>query len=316
LQYILGEITMANQRPNPNEAFPNPNLPRLCFIKNVVKNPRIIIGDYTYYDDVDGADQFEKHVTHFYDFIGDKLIIGKFCAIAKGVEFVMNGANHRMDCATTYPFYIMGGDWGSAIALVKDDLPLKGDTIIGNDVWIGQNVTVMPGVHIGDGAIIGTNSVVAKDIPPYSIAVGNPCQVVRKRFDDELIELLLQFRWWDKSIEEIENLMPILSCCNVEKVKAELRAFLQVERIKWMEQRFNNALAAIKDGAAVSLESIKEDVAELSKYYGSDLWKQDFAADEAGILPPDLKRGVLSEDGIWNLLSDYREIQKKYGRME
>ena len=81
-------------RPNPNEVFPNPNLPRLCFIKNVVKNPRIIIGDYTYYDDVDGADQFEKHVTHFYDFIGDKLIIGKFCAIAKGVEFVMNGANH------------------------------------------------------------------------------------------------------------------------------------------------------------------------------------------------------------------------------
>ena len=210
-------------RPNPNEVFPNPNLPRLCFIKNVVKNPRIIIGDYTYYDDVDGADQFEKHVTHFYDFIGDKLIIGKFCAIAKGVEFVMNGANHRMDCATTYPFYIMGGDWGSAIAPVKDELPLKGDTVIGNDVWIGQNVTIMPGVYIGDGVIIGTNSVVAKDIPPYSIAVGNPCQVVRKRFDDELIELLLRFRWWDKSIEEIENLMPILSCGDLEKVKAEIK---------------------------------------------------------------------------------------------
>ena len=191
-------------RPNPNEVFPNPNLPRLCFIKNVVKNPRIIIGDYTYYDDVDGADQFEEHVTHFYDFIGDKLIIGKFCAIAKGVEFVMNGANHRMDCATTYPFYIMGGD--------------------GNDVWIGQNVTVMPGVHIGDGAIIGTNSVVAKDIPPYSIAVGNPCRVVRKRFDDELIELLLKLRWWDKSIEEIESLMPILSCGDLEKIKMEIKA--------------------------------------------------------------------------------------------
>ena len=157
---------MANKRPNPNEAFPNPNLPRLCYIKNVVKNPRIIIGDYTYYDDVDGADQFEKHVTHFYDFIGDKLIIGKFCAIAKGVEFVMNGANHRMDCATTYPFYIMGGDWGSAI------------------------------------------------------------RVVRKRFDDELIEILLKLRWWDKSIEEIETLMPILSCGNLEKVKTELKARL------------------------------------------------------------------------------------------
>ena len=179
---------MANKRPNPNEAFPNPNLPRLCYIKNVVKNPRIIIGDYTYYDDVDGADLLEKHVTHFYEFIGDKLIIGKFCAIAKGVEFVMNGANHRMDCATTYPFYIMGGDWGSAI--------------------------------------IGTNSVVAKDIPPYAIAVGNPCRVVRKRFDDELIEILLKLRWWDKSIEEIETLMPILSCGNLEKVKTELKARL------------------------------------------------------------------------------------------
>lgn len=85
---------------------------------------------------------------------------------------------------------------------------------------------------------------------------------------------------------------------------------LHIERIKWMEQRYNNALAAIKDGAAVSLKAVKEDVAELSKYYGSELWKQDFAADEAGKLPPDLKRGVLSGDGIWNLLSDYREMQK------
>ena len=138
----------------------------------------------------------------------------------------MNGANHRMDCATTYPFYIMGEDWGSAIAPVKEELPLKGDTVVGNDVWIGQNVTVMPGVHIGDGAIIGANSVVAKDIPPYSVAVGNPCRVVRKRFDDDLIELLLKFKWWDKSIEEIESLMPILSCGDLEKVKKELKVRL------------------------------------------------------------------------------------------
>ena len=213
-------------RPDPNEAFPNPKIPSLCLIKNVVKNPNIIVGDYTYYDDVDGADQFEKHVTHFYPFIGDKLIIGKFCAIARGVEFVMNGANHRMDCVTTYPFYIMGGDWGTAIAPVKEELPLKGDTVIGNDVWIGQNVTVMPGVHIGDGAIIGTNSVVASDIPPYAIAVGNPCRVVKMRFDDELISLLHQFKWWDKSIEEIETLMPLLSCKDLEKVKQEIKARL------------------------------------------------------------------------------------------
>ena len=210
-------------RPNPNEAFPNPNLPNICYIKNVVKNPNIIVGDYTYYYDEDGAAEFEKHVTHFYNFIGDRLIIGKFCSIAKGIEFVMNGANHRMDCASTYPFYIMGGDWGSAIAPVKEELPLKGDTVVGNDVWIGQNVTVMPGVHIGDGAIIGANSVVAKDIPPYAIAVGNPCRVVRKRFDDELIGLLLKFKWWDKSIEEIESLMPFLACSDTAKVKEELK---------------------------------------------------------------------------------------------
>ena len=198
-------------RPNPNDAFPNPKIPSLCFIKNVVKNPRIIIGDYTYYDDVDGADQFEKHVTHFYDFIGDRLIIGKFCAIAKGVEFVMNGANHRMDGVTTYPFYVIGGDWGSAIAPVKDELPLKGDTVVGNDVWIGQHVTIMPGVHIGDGAIIGANSVVASDIPPYAIAVGNPCRVTRMRFDDEFIAYLLQLKWWDWDIEKIERNFKALS---------------------------------------------------------------------------------------------------------
>ena len=196
--------------PDPNAVFPNPNIPSLCYIKNVIKNPNILVGDYTYYDDPDGADRFEEHVTHHYDFIGDRLIIGKFCAIAKGVEFVMNGANHRMDAVTTYPFYIMGGGWGSAIAPVRDELPLKGDTVVGNDVWIGQNVTVMPGVHIGHGAIIGTNSVVASDIPPYSVAVGNPCRVVRKRFDEELIDYLLQIHWWDWDIEKINRNMQAL----------------------------------------------------------------------------------------------------------
>ena len=197
-------------RPNPNEAFPNPKIPSLCFIKNVVKNPRIIIGDYTYYDDVDGANQFEKHVTHFYDFIGDRLIIGKFCAIAKGVEFVMNG-----------PFYVIGGDWGNAISPVKDELPLKGDTVVGNDVWIGQHVTIMPGVHIGDGAIIGTNSVVASDIPPYAVAVGNPCRVVRLRFDDEFITFLLKLKlkWWDWDIEKIEANFEALSSGDLSLIR-------------------------------------------------------------------------------------------------
>lgn len=103
--------------PNPNEIFPNPKIPSLCFIKNVIKNPNIIVGEYTYYDDINGAENFESHVTHHYDFIGDKLIIGKFCAIAKGIEFIMNGANHRINAITTYPFNIMENGWEKALLL-------------------------------------------------------------------------------------------------------------------------------------------------------------------------------------------------------
>ena len=103
------------------------------------------------------------------------------------------------------------------------DLPLKGDTVIGNDVWIGQNAVILPGVHIGDGAIIGANSVVGSDIEPYSIVVGNPAKLLRKRFDDELISLMLQFKWWDKSSEEIDSLIPILTCSDLDKVREELK---------------------------------------------------------------------------------------------
>lgn len=195
--------------PDPNAIFPNENIKSLCFIKNVITRLNIIVGDYTYYDDIDGAERFEEHVTHHYDFNGDKLIIGKFCAIARGIEFVMNGANHRMCSVTTYPFNIMGHGWEKSTPSMSD-LPLKGDTVVGNDVWIGQNVTVMPGVHIGDGAIIGANSVVAGDIPPYHIAAGNPCRIIRKRFDDELIRYLLELKWWDHDPEWIFNNLDVL----------------------------------------------------------------------------------------------------------
>ena len=141
-------------------------------------------------------------MTHHYEFLGDKLIIGKFCAIAKGIEFVMNGANHRMNSVTTYPFNIMGRGWEKCAPALKD-LPYKGDTVIENDVWLGQNVTVMPGVHIGNGAIIGANSVVTKDIDPYCIATGNPCKIVKKRFDYELISYLQELKWWDWPPEKI-----------------------------------------------------------------------------------------------------------------
>jgi virginiamycin A acetyltransferase len=144
-------------------------------------------------------------------------MIGKFCAIAKGIEFVMNGANHRMNSVTTYPFNIMGGGWEKATPALED-LPLKGDTVIGNDVWIGQNVTIMPGVHIGDGAIIAANSVVAKDIPAYHIAGGNPCRILKKRFDDDLIEHLLTIKWWDWPAKEIFDHLEILCSGDLKRV--------------------------------------------------------------------------------------------------
>lgn len=107
------------------------------------------------------------------------------------------------------------------------DLPLKGDTVIGNDVWIGQNAVILPGVHIGDGAIIGASSVVGSDIEPYTIVVGNPAKVLHKRFDDDLIELLLNFKWWDKDVDEVNALIPILTCSDLETVREEIKKRLE-----------------------------------------------------------------------------------------
>ena len=189
----------------------------MTHIQPTVHNHRIIVGEFSYFGDVD----FEKHVTHHYEFIGDRLIIGRFCQIGAGVEFIMNGANHQMNAVTTFPFYVMRG-WDMTPPPLSA-LPIKGDTVIGNDVWIGQHATILPGVHIGDGAIIGANSVVGSDVEPYTIVVGNPAKAIRKRFDDELIALLLQFKWWDRSIEEIQELIPILTSSDLERVKKELR---------------------------------------------------------------------------------------------
>lgn len=206
--------------PDPSKIYPIPGFENLIYVKPTVKNPNIIVGDFTYFSGVD----FEKNVTHHYDFNGDRLIIGKFCQIAAGVNFVMNGANHQMNAVSTFPFYIFEG-WNQKPPEISD-LPLKGDTVIGNDVWIGENATILPGVHIGDGAIIGLNSVVASDVPPYTIFAGNPARLIRKRFDDELIGLMLKFKWWDLSIAEIDGLIPILSCSDLEKVRAFLKSKL------------------------------------------------------------------------------------------
>ena len=209
-----------NKIPDPNTIHPIPGYDKEIYVKPTIKNPQITVGDFTYIADSD----FESHVTHLYEWNNDRLIIGKFCQIAAGVEFVMNGANHQMNAVSTFPFYTLEG-W-NATTPQKSDLPLKGDTVIGNDVWIEQNATILPGVHIGDGAIIGANSVVDKNIEPYTIVAGNPIHVIRKRFDDELIELLERFKWWDKSIDEINSLIPILTCSDLKKVKEELKKLI------------------------------------------------------------------------------------------
>lgn len=204
--------------PDPNAVHPNVAVPSVCFIKNVVTRKNISIGDYTYYDDPDGAEDFEAHVTHHYEFLGDRLVIGKFCAIARGITFIMNGANHRMNSVTTYPFNIMGHGWEKCTPTLED-LPFKGDTVVGNDVWIGQDVTVMPGVHIGDGAIIAAESVVTQDIPPYHVTGGNPCRVIRKRFDDALIDYLLALKWWDWDTEKIFCNLEALCSGDLEQIR-------------------------------------------------------------------------------------------------
>ena len=207
--------------PNPNTVHPIAGYDKEIYVKPTIKTPNIIVGDFTYIAD----SEFESHVTHHYDFIGDKLIIGKFCQIAAGVEFVMNGANHQMNAVSTFPFYTLEG-W-KMNPPAAGDMPFKGDTVIGNDVWIGQNATILPGVHIGDGAIIGANSVVGSNVEPYSIVVGNPAEVTRYRFDKDLTELLLKFKWWDKPVEEINELIPILTSSDLDKVKAEIHRLMK-----------------------------------------------------------------------------------------
>ena len=215
-----------NNIPSPHAVFPNA-YKTSCFIKNVVTAPNIFIGDYTYYDDPVDPAGFEKNNVLFnYPEFGDRLIIGKFCAIASGTKFIMGPANHRMSSVTTYPFHVFGGVWGERTPDHLSELPRKGDIVVGNDVWLGRENVVMPGVHIGDGAIVAAYSVVTRDIPPYCIAGGNPARLIRQHFSDELTALLLQLRWWDFDPETLAEVLPLLCEPDLEKAAQELKKYL------------------------------------------------------------------------------------------
>jgi virginiamycin A acetyltransferase len=192
--------------------------PQVCYIKNTVRNPNIIVGDYTYYDDPEDSDNFERNVLYHYPFIGDRLVIGKFCAIARGVQFIMNGANHKMSGFSTYPFSIFKNGW-EKVAPKPGDLPFKGDTVIGNDVWIGYKALLMPGVKIGNGAIIASRSVVVSDIPAYAIAGGNPAKVIRQRFSDETTTALQEIAWWDWPIDKITRNLEQITSNNIQALR-------------------------------------------------------------------------------------------------
>ncbi|WP_407863698.1 CatB-related O-acetyltransferase [Phyllobacterium phragmitis] len=206
--------------PDPDTIHPMPGQTRCGFLKNLVTRPNIIVGDYSYYDDPAGPERFEEHcVLYHFDFIGDRLIIGKFCAIAAGTTFIMNGANHPLDGFSTYPFGIFGGDWAAAFDMEKLGRTVRGDTVVGNDAWIGMNATVMPGVTIGDGAVIATRSVVSRDVPPYAIVAGNPARVVKMRFDEATISRLLDIAWWNWPVDKITRNIDAIGGLDLEKLE-------------------------------------------------------------------------------------------------
>lgn len=191
---------MTAHGPNPNDPYPIAEHYRVSLIKNLIKSANIIVGDYSYYDDPIDPEKFESNV--LYNYGSDRLIIGKFCAIATGVKFIMNGANHKLDGISAYPFPIFGHGWEKAMDKLMN-LPSRGDIVIGNDVWIGYEAVIMPGVKIGDGAIVSAKSVVVKDVPPYMIVGGNPAVGLKLRFSEAEITQLLETGWWNWEIEKI-----------------------------------------------------------------------------------------------------------------
>jgi virginiamycin A acetyltransferase len=207
--------------PDPAQLHPLENYKNLVFLKNIVTHPNIMVGDYTYYDDLVDPCNFEKNVLYHFDFIGDKLIIGKFCAIASNVKFIMNGANHEVLPLSTYPFAIFGKGWEhiNEGKEVGKKYPHKGDTEIGNDVWIGYGATIMPGIRVGNGCIIASQSVVTKDVPDYAIVGGNPAQVIRMRYDEATIEKLLKIAWWNWSSAHITAHLKIINSVDINALE-------------------------------------------------------------------------------------------------
>ena len=200
--------------------YPRTGDTQTIYLKSVITNPNIKIGDYTIYNDfVNDPIEFEKNnVLYHYPINHDKLIIGKYCAIACGAKFIFTSANHTLKSLSTYPFPLFWEEYGLNKMDVTQAWDNKGDIIIGNDVWIGYEAVIMPGVHIGDGAIIGTRAVVTKDVEPYTIVGGIQAKPIKKRFNDEVIETLQSLRWWDWDKEKIREKISDIMFGNIERL--------------------------------------------------------------------------------------------------
>jgi virginiamycin A acetyltransferase len=191
---------MAANAPDPNVLHPVAGQDRVVFLRPLVRHPNIEVGEYTYYDDPDDALAFE-HDAVLYAFGPERLIIGRFCAIAAGVRFLMPGANHADLGPSTFPFGIFGPPWAERTMDLVLGAPSGGDTVVGHDVWLGYQALVLPGVTIGHGAVVAAGSVVSRDVTPYAVVAGNPARVVRMRFGDDDVARLLRAAWWDWPIE-------------------------------------------------------------------------------------------------------------------
>ena len=185
--------------PDPTVLHPVVGQPRVVFLRPLVQSANVEVGEYTYYDSYDDPLAFERDAV-LYAFGPERLIIGRFCAIASGVRFVMPGASHADRGPSTFPFGVFGPPWDATMDIVMS-APSRGDTLVGHAVWPGYSAHVLPGVTIGHGAVVAAASVVARDVPPYAVVVGNPARVVRSRFSADDVELLLRAAWWDWPVE-------------------------------------------------------------------------------------------------------------------
>ena len=190
--------------------YPCSQRPSSVYLKNVIHDPTIRVGEYTTYDDYvnDPRDFVRNNVLYHYpECNGDTLTIGRFCSIACGAKFIFNAANHALDSLSTYPFPIFFEEWGLPIdcASIAKAWDNHGSITIGNDVWIGYEAVILSGVTVGDGAVIGTRALVTKDVPPYTIMGGTPAKPIRRRFGEETIALLEKIRWWDWDEEKIRR---------------------------------------------------------------------------------------------------------------